>query len=236
MADWRPAAGWSRPEPGGLDLWRIELSLREDDWALLTAEEAALARRIVIPRKSRQKAAARASLRRILAHYVAGAPGLLRFSYGEHGKPALLDDPGLSFNLSHSEHLALLGVSTQARIGVDIEHTRPARAFEAIAARFFSPPEHAYLEKLPVAERPAAFYRAWTRKEAYLKAWGTGLSFSSRRFTIDYRAGRPGRVLATQMPDDDPMSWRFLDVAIDPGFCAAACIDREPSAVRWFSG
>ena len=171
---WRAPGDWTALAPGTLDLWRIDLTLRDEDWRLLTADEAERARRIIIDAKRDQKAAARARLREILARYVGSSPEQLVFEYGEHGKPSLADFAGLSFNLSHSEQFALLGVTREVRIGVDVEHAREGRAFEDIAERFFSPTEYEVLMGLEPSARPRAFYRAWTRKEAYLKAWGTG--------------------------------------------------------------
>lgn len=228
---WHRAQAWTPPDEGVLDVWRIELTVHPDDWDLLDADEAAAARRIIIDAKRDQKASARAHLRRILARYVGAEPTALRFEYGEHGKPALVGDDELRFNLSHSERFGLLAVSRAGLLGVDVEHARPGRAFEDIAERFFSAPERAELVALPTDRRARAFYRAWTRKEAYLKAHGTGLSFASNRFTITYVSGH-GEVVATEMPGDDPGRWRFHDLDVDPAFAAAACYEGEKMRVR----
>jgi 4'-phosphopantetheinyl transferase len=228
---WGRADEWTAPESGVLDVWRMELVVRPGDWDLIDAEESERARRIIIDSKRDQKASARAHLRRILAKYTGIEPTALRFSYGEHGKPALVGGGDLRFNLSHSEHIGLLGVSREGLLGVDVEHARPGRAFEDIAERFFSEPEHADLVGLAPDQRAHAFYRAWTRKEAYLKAHGTGLSFASNRFTITYLSGH-GEVVSTQMPADDPARWRFHDLDVHPAFAAAACYEGARLRVR----
>lgn len=230
---WRPAREWTPPSEDVIDVWRFDLSVRDEDWDVLSPDEAQRARRIVVPAKAEQKAAARAHLRRILARYLDVDPGSLRFEYGEHGKPALSRDAAPAFNLSHSGSVGLLGVAHGVRIGVDVEYAERGRAFSAIAKRFFSRAESADLDALPEPEHPLAFYRAWTRKEAYLKAWGTGLTFPSDRFTIHYTDG-PGRLVATDMPGDDPAAWRFADVDAGPAYAGAICFEGAERVIRWW--
>ncbi len=233
---WQPARDWTPPERNFVDVWRLDLTVRDEDWNELSPDESERARRIVVREQRNQKAAGRARLRRILARYVDADPKSLRFEYGEHGKPALFDHPALSFNLSHSERVGLVGVTTDVRIGVDVEQERGGRAFADLARRFFSAVESAALAELPDPERAAAFYRAWTRKEAYLKAHGTGLSFPSNAFTIDYAGEHGGGLVSTDMPGDDPAAWRFIDVELGPGHSGAACSDGPPRPVRWWEG
>ena len=142
-------------------------------------------------------------------------------------------EPG--FNLSHSESKGLAAVSRGARVGVDIEFAREGRAFTDIADRFFSQAESAELRALPPEARPTAFYRAWTRKEAYLKAWGTGLSFGSDRFTLDYVSEGGGGLLATVMPGDDPSRWHFKDVELGPDYLGAICFEGPDRPIRWWA-
>jgi 4'-phosphopantetheinyl transferase len=229
---WQPAAAWTPPDSRVIDIWRLDLTIREQDWEVVSPEEAERARRIIIDHKRDQKAAARAHLRRILSLYTGAKATELQFEYGEHGKPSLPGYPDLSFNLSHSERFGLLGITRDILIGVDVEHARPGRAFEDISERFFSEQERRQLLSLAAEDRAHAFYRAWTRKEAYLKAWGTGLSFASSRFTISYIEDDAGSVLETEMPDDDPERWRFVDLDVDPAFAAAACYEGEPRPTR----
>ena len=145
----------------------------------------------------------------------------------EHDEPC--------FNLSHSESKGLAAVSRGARIGVDLEFAREGREFTEIADRFFSQAESAELRALPPEARPAAFYRAWTRKEAYLKAWGTGLSFASNRFTLDYIGEGPGGLLATEMPEDDASCWHFKDVELGPAYTGAICLEGPDRPIRWWA-
>jgi 4'-phosphopantetheinyl transferase len=232
------------PAPGCLDLWAIDLArpISADDRALLDPEETAKAERIIIPGKRRQSYRARSELRRILGRYLDADPQALRFVYGEHGKPALAARPDgepapLSFNLSHSGDLALVAVvlgRPELQLGVDVEQARDGRQFASIAASFFAPDEVAVFEALAIDEQPAAFYRAWTRKEAYLKAIGTGLSFASTGFTIRYGRGEEPALLHTTRLGDDARRWRMVDVPCPPGYAAAACWDGEALPRRRF--
>ncbi len=231
---WRPAREWGPAPDDVIDIWRFDLDVQESDWAILSRDEAQTAKRIVVGEKRDRKASARAHLRRILAGYVGTHPQDVRFVYGEHGKPMLAEQNELGFNLSHSESRGLAAVSRGVRIGVDVEFAREGRGFTDIADRFFSQAESAELRALPPEARAAAFYRAWTRKEAYLKAWGTGLSFGSDRFTLDYVGDGPGSLLATEMPDDDVSRWHFRDVELGPDYTGAICFEGPDRPTRWW--
>jgi 4'-phosphopantetheinyl transferase len=197
---------------------------RREDWQLLDDAEHARAQRLIIESKRDQFVLSRANLRRVIGRARGIDPRELRFEYGDHDKPENEGGVMPSFNLSHSHRLAILGVTTgPVRLGVDIEHGREGRDFEGIARSFFSPREREHLSALPEAERAAAFYRAWSRKEAYLKALGTGLTFASSRFTMEFRRGHAPAVLATEYPSDDPGNWRLADIEIDARYAAAAC-------------
>lgn len=233
IAGFADAATWIPGDAHTIDLWAVELQVTPEDWTLLTPGEVAAARRIVVPPKRDQKAVARAALRRILSRYVGEPPERIAFAIGEHGKPRLAHHAAIDFNLSHSERLGLVAVAHGVRVGVDVEHARDGRAFEAIAERFFSPAEAARFAAVPAAGRCEAFYRAWTRKEAYLKAWGTGLSFPSDAFTIDFLG--EGGLLASDMPRERLDQWRFVDVAVGPAYVAALCHEGPPRPLRFWS-
>ena len=232
---WRPADEWETAPNDTIDVWRFDLEVQESDWAILTPDEVQTARRIVVGEKRDRKASSRAHLRRILGRYVDTDPQDLRFTYGEHGKPRLAEHDEPRFNLSDSESKGIAAVSRGSRIGVDIEFVREGRSFTDIANRFFAQAESAALRALPAEDRRAAFYRAWTRKEAYLKAWGTGLSFASDRFTLDYISDGPGSLLATEMPGDDPSAWHFKDVELGPAYTGVICFEGSDRPIRWWT-
>lgn len=243
MTHARSAAEFER-RTAVIDLWEIDLArpISEADRALLSAEETAKADRIIIESKRRQSYRARAELRRILGLYLDADPRGLCFVYGEHGKPALATTPDgqpapLCFNLSHSGDVALVGVileRPELQLGVDVEEARPGREFASIAESFFAPDEVAVFRRIPAHEQPAAFYRAWTRKEAYLKAIGTGLSFSSTAFSISYGRDEQPQLLRTERSGDHARRWRMIDVPCPIGYAAAACWNGESLELRRF--
>ena len=116
----------------------------------------------------------------------------------------------------------------------DSDLLSPDESERASAHRFFSVEESVALEELTESERPAAFYRAWTRKEAYLKALGTGMTFPSNAFTIEFATEGPGQLVATEMPGDDPAVWRFADVELGSDFVGAICFEGPECPIRWW--
>ena len=121
--------------------------------------------------------AAHGGLRQLLGRYLGAHPSQVRFVHNEFGKPALSGQFGgrLTFNLSHSADLALIGIAADAEIGVDVEHIREEPDFTEIAQWFFAAAEVEELNRLPSELRTRAFLSSWTRKEAYAKARGEGL-------------------------------------------------------------
>ena len=230
---WAPVDRWSL-DLEGIDLWRIPLVPGPADWDLLSADELARAQRLIIESKREQFVAGRARLRQILGRTLAVPPGEIRFAYEEHGKPYLPDAPQVAFNLSHSHELGLLAVTGEVRVGVDVEHRREGRQLLAIAERFFAPPEVQVFKAAPQERRNPAFYRAWAQKEAYLKAWGTGLTFSSQRFVVVMNPERAPAILSTEMAGDEPGRWRVEDVPAGDAYAAALCYEGEARATRYF--
>ncbi|HVS63515.1 MAG TPA: 4'-phosphopantetheinyl transferase superfamily protein [Thermoanaerobaculia bacterium] len=249
LAHWLEASRWSIPLPGTVDVWAVDLRSPQGEPDLLDGIERARADRFVVDAPRRQFARARAALRRILGRSLGLEPRAIGFEIGPHGRPSLAGDPmraasgAIDFNLSHSGDLALVAVAftpagRTVQIGVDVEEERESRPLDRLAERFFAPEEVCQYDSIAPAARAAAFHRAWTRKEAYLKAWGTGLTFSSRRFAIDLEAetGSGGAPLlrSTEMPADDGSGWRFYDLAPASRYRGALCLRGPLEAVRRF--
>lgn len=174
-------------------------------------------------------------LRVILGGYLAISPAHLQFIHGHYGKPEL--DPRcclnkLSFNLSHSGGLALLAVTSGARVGIDVEHVRLDLAYEEIAARFFSPCEIAMFRALPPEKRPEAFFHVWTRKEAYVKARGHGLSYPLDRFTVSLDPVNAHLLDVAEGPLEREQ-WSLHSLAPVPGYVAALAIDEPESSMLY---
>lgn len=166
------------PCPWPCLLWQVDLDAAPTPSAAACLSEAefARARRFVFARDRERFIAAHAALRQVLSAQTGIPAAQLDFVTGEFGKPALAAPAGLHFNLSHSQGQALIAVSREAEVGVDIELARPMPDAEALAATCFTPDEILALKALPTARRDRDFLIGWTRKEACLKALGLGLS------------------------------------------------------------
>jgi 4'-phosphopantetheinyl transferase len=173
--------------PSGSLLWLIDLAHEPSatDWAACDAEEHSRAQRFRFEQHGRRFRAAHAAMRQIMGAQLGVRADALRWTTGAHGKPHLLDHPGWYFNLSHSGDWALLGMSSSSPIGVDIECCKAMRDMAGIVRHQFSEAEQASYLQTPEADQADWFYRVWSRKEACLKALGSGLSVPSRSFDVD---------------------------------------------------
>ncbi len=178
----------------------------------------------------------RGILRWLLGHYLQTAPEQLAFTYGLHGKPALVST-GLHFNTSHSGDYALFAFTRANDIGVDIEQVRGDLARrEEIARRHFAPGENEQLQAVPESERTRAFFQLWTRKEAFVKARGDGLFSGLDRFEVSL--GEP-RVLSVDGSTAAAGQWQMIGLPEVTDYCVATAV-KAPAVVphfrRWSTG
>lgn len=166
--------------------------------------------------------ARRGQLRELLGHDLGIAPDALWLAEDAHGKPELLDDPDLRFNLSHSNGRALIATARDAAIGCDIEWRNPELACPKVAERLFAPKEYDALMALPSEQWVAGFFNCWTRKEAYVKALGLGLSYPLDAFTVTVAPGEPARFTS------DERGWTLTPFEPVPGYQAALVTGASP--------
>lgn len=183
--------------------------------AVLNPEERARAATYRNPRDGRRFAIRRGWLRHLLAAELGEAPEALRFATGTYGKPRLPLAPDLAFSLSHSAGQALAAIARTGPVGCDIEARDPAKADPTVAERFFAPRERAELARLTGAAWIDGFFNAWTRKEAVVKAVGTGLSLPLQAFAVSLTPGEPAHITA------GAPGWRLAALPAPPGFTAA---------------
>jgi 4'-phosphopantetheinyl transferase len=238
-----PPLDWVRPDAPprlGADevhVWRFDLDeMIPEGEALerrLPAEERERARRFRFSRDRERFLAARAALRGILAGYVGGRPETLRFVRAPQGKPALLAAPDrLEFNLSHADWCAVLAVAQDRRVGVDVEGIRLGHSGMDVARRFFARAEVETLLAAPPEERTATFVRCWTRKEAYVKARGEGLSLSLQHFEVPLATGAT-RALAASLEDPAEVGrWSLRELVPAPCHLGALVVEGEGFALR----
>ena len=193
----------------------------------LATDEQIRAARLYFERDREHFIAGRGVLRDILGRYVNRASESLSFCYGAHGKPALAgnsDEDAIRFNVSHSQGLALYAVTRGREVGIDLERIRSELAVVEIAERFFSRREVAVLHSLPTEMQRQAFFRCWTRKEAYIKARGEGLSLPLDEFDVSLAPGEPASVLATQPDPSETFRWSLRDLIPFSGYAAALAV------------
>ncbi|MDH7486310.1 MAG: 4'-phosphopantetheinyl transferase superfamily protein [Anaerolineae bacterium] len=209
-------------------VWRVHLDLSAGAILALrrtlAAEELARARRFHFEEDRRRFIAAHGALRDILGRYLRKWPQEVRFRYSPHGKPLLATEPNLHFNLAHTGDLALVAVARHQPVGVDIERIHPDISRELIAARIFSSREQAQLQALPAEVQTQAFFNCWTRKEAYVKARGEGLSLPLERFDVSLAPGEPARLLHVADDPQEAARWTLVDLAPAQDYAAALAV------------
>ena len=203
----------------------------------LCAEELARANRLKFELARSRFVAGRAFLRKTLASYLGVDAEEILLGQGEWGKPHLAQVKGsapLCFNLSHAAGLAVLAVSLDREIGIDMERMTKDLPYRDIARMFFSPREKGELFALPQGEQLAAFYRCWSRKEAYLKGCGRGFSESSDIFDVSLLPGHPPALIEHRQSPGEPARWSLIDIPVPHGFCAALAVEGGPPVIRSF--
>jgi 4'-phosphopantetheinyl transferase len=234
LSKWSEAPSSLSLTTGEVHVWRVELDqpehVQERFRNSLEADELERAGRFHFEKHRRHFVVGRGFLRYVLARYLQAQPEGLRFTYGAYGKPSLT---GLQFNMSHSHNVGLVAVAQNQQLGVDVEHVRADFATEDIARRFFSRTEVETFNALAVAEQVAAFFRCWTRKEAYIKAIGLGMSQPLDEFDVTLGPGEPAALLYAK--DDDASRWFLSDLDIGTDYAGALVVEAPVSNIRLFN-
>jgi 4'-phosphopantetheinyl transferase len=228
--DWSDPSSHPSLSPGELHVWRASLDTSpgrlEAFEASLSADEMARAARRRTPELRDRFTAGRGLLRALLGRYLRADPRQLVFRYGLHGKPALSDN-AIRFNLSHSHGLSLFAFAADVEVGIDLERIRAEVPHERLARRFFTASESDALRALPADEQCAAFFRLWTRKEAYIKACGRGLSLPMSRFEVSL--GDSPALLRVDEGLDEPARWCLHALDPAPGYAGTLAVEGEAS-------
>jgi 4'-phosphopantetheinyl transferase len=215
-------------EPGRIDLWSIPLGPVDrtiDTLAdLISADEWARANRFVYSHHRRRYVVAHAGLRLLLSRYTGVGAGALDFEFGQQGKPSIAAPRAkIAFNLSHSAELAVVAVASPVRLGVDVEQLREVTDATAIAHSFFSTAEAAALAAVAPTDLDRAFLTCWTRKEAFVKALGGGLSVDLSGFAVNLSRERPA-FLTMEDPAMATIPWSIIHLEPEVGYLGATVI------------
>ena len=217
-------------------IWRINLVCAESKClaldALLSVDEKLRAERFHFKRDRIRYITTRATLRSILSKYLKMSPDQLCFCYGNQGKPSIAPisaDRSLNFNLSHSGDLAIIAVSWNRNLGIDIERVRTDVRHEEIAQSYFSAAEFRSLAGLLPEDRKGGFFDCWTRKEAYIKARGGGLQIPLDSFDVNLEPGTTARFLRGVDP-----CWHIVAFVAEHGYPAAVVYDGALAEICYF--
>jgi len=194
---------------------------------LLAEDELTRSDRFHFERDRRRFIVRRGCLRILLSRYLGRPPEEIQFTYSEYGKPSVAHSsagPPLHFSLADSAGLVLYAFTCVAQIGIDIECIRPGYPGEEIARRFFSAAELRSLGEVPVETRQSAFFHCWTRKEAFIKANGMGLSLPLDRFEVTLKPGEPAMLRCTRWDDKEAAQWSLRTLEMPSGYVAAIAV------------
>ena len=204
---------------------------------MLSPDELARAERFHYAKDRSAFIIARAGLRWLLGKYLGCAPERLSFRYGAYGKP-FIAGPGqgkLDFNLSHAGGYALVGFSSGQPIGVDLEAEDPTIEIERLTQRFFSTAESRQVLALPPTDRVAAFFRTWTRKEAFLKAKGAGLNLPLSGFSVTVSLDAPVRIERINWAPEEAKNFTMSSFMVEAALPGGLVVEGQLSALSFYN-
>jgi 4'-phosphopantetheinyl transferase len=221
-----------------VQVWGVWLSGSDASLAyyrsMLSPEELQRAERFRFEHLRHSYTRSRGSLRLLLAHYLGLPPNEIQLICRPKGKPILRDSSQIDFNASHSGQMALYAFTVGCELGIDVEQIRRLDDAESIAARFFSTAEASELLSLTPEQRGPAFFRCWTRKEAYVKAVGDGLAISLNRFQVTLLPGIPARFVQLASDMGTAADWTLDHLELAPGYLGALAYrdNRRPTTIH----
>jgi 4'-phosphopantetheinyl transferase len=228
---------WNTPPPAGslqpleVHVWIANLNLSPEQMSalpsVLSEEERQRAARFRFEKDRGHYVAGRTFLRQILGSYLQVSPDEIRFGYNDYGKPFLAGLPGnkLKFNVAHSHGLALFGLTPDLEIGVDIEQIRAEFATREIAERFFAGEEIKELGICDPGKQTEAFFDCWTRKEAFVKARGLGLSLPLDQFVVGFGPKTPAALFSAKADPQARTRWSIRALPTPRGYAGAVAVD-----------
>ena len=232
---------WSGPPEslslatGAVHVWRVAVEqpghLLEKFRETLDEHELDRASRFHFEKHRRHFTVGRGVLRQLLSQYLGTKPEEFKLSYGAYGKPALggeHEESRLRFNMSHSHEMALFAFTEDRELGVDVEHIRTDFASEEVARRFFSRREVETFNALPQHDQVTGFFKCWTRKEAFIKVIGMGLSKPLDQFDVTLE--QPAALL--WVSGDDASRWSLYDLEVGGDYAGALAVEGQVSSIR----
>ena len=219
-------------------IWRLEPEPLVDlsgYSALLSSDEQQRAARFRFPYLTRNFIVDHGRMRLLLSAYTGVAPRDLAFTFNEFGKPELANNPAsLRFNLSHTNELSLLALCPDSPVGIDVEAVRPMDDWRDIAQSHFSQSEISALQGTAESDQQNAFFRCWTRKEAFIKAHGRGLSIPLDSFAVSLAREETPALLECKWDPEETKRWQFVSLDLGARFAGALAVRGKDRTVRHF--
>ncbi|MCA9948481.1 MAG: 4'-phosphopantetheinyl transferase superfamily protein [Anaerolineales bacterium] len=226
-------------EHGAVHIWSAGLQQSAAQmvvfWESLTVAERDRADRFHFDRHRRRFIVARGLLRHLLGRYLGLEPHAVRLDFSAYDKPFLPENP-LFFNLSHTGDVGLFAFCLDTAVGVDVEKIKPLDDLDAIAARFFAPGEYQVLQSLPLQQQTSAFFRCWTRKEAFIKLIGEGLSYPLDNFEVTLAINEPARFVSIEGSAVRAAAYHLEHLELARGYVGALAVQTGQSNLffwRW---
>lgn len=219
-------------------IWRIHIPDFIDyvaqDFHLLDEREKSRAKAFKFDRDRESFVVTHAALRKILGCYLQMPPEKVQFGFNEYHKPKLLmpKHKNVHFNLSHSHDYALVAITLDQDVGVDVEYMRETRDLENIAKRFFAESEFEEYQSLAPSEKLEGFYNAWTRKEAFIKTVGQGLHFSLKDFVVSLDPTKEAHLKSAQGHSAE--DWQLIGVLTAENYCAAIAVPSKNKTFEFY--
>lgn len=202
---------------------------------VLSHDEVYRARRFHFEKDRRHWIVAHCILRLLLGEYLGIEAHKLQFVTNAYGKPALVQPPHetrLHFNLSHSGEIALYAFALERQVGIDVEYIQEKLDYEELATHYFSEDECSKLHALPASFREEAFYTCWTRKEAYIKALGMGLSKPLDEFDVSLIPSETAALLADRDDPEAPERWSLQSLDPADRYAGALAVESKEWQLR----
>lgn len=209
-------------------VWAVDLdaiTLTENFFcSSLSHEEKTRRDKLVFERDRKRFALAREIQRRILSHYISVKPESVEYNYNKYGKPEIRSHIKVGFNISHSDGMLLFAIASNRQVGIDIEKIKDIKDILLIAESYFSDIEIKELKNLPDRVKTDAFFTCWTRKEAFIKAIGKGLSYSLKDFSVSVSpASKPELIHPKNGVNSS--EWSIFDMSPPDKFKAALIVE-----------
>jgi 4'-phosphopantetheinyl transferase len=228
------------PEVGIVDVWATALTATAEELIkiekTLSPSELERASRFHFDEHRTRFIVGHARLRQLLGRYLSIPADSIEFERGTNGKPQLAGEAvatGLEFNLSHSDELSLTAITRGKPVGIDLEHVRPLSDANDLVRRFFSKREAAAFAIMPEDQKPFAFFRLWTRKEAWLKATGEGITYLLDQVEVSFAPGEPAQLV--KLPEGWPGAEDWSLCHLEPGlaYVGAVALASRNAKVRF---